>query len=130
MTAKKKDKKKAHDASEAGSDANEKRLNPGVREYATRTSPRMSDRTGEFKKDWERLASSGRYDMSLLKTVMMHLIANDGPLPAQYLDHPLSGEYEDHRDCHITGDWVLIYRLTKTVVNFVRTGTHSELFKK
>lgn len=67
--------------------------------------------------------------MSLLKTVMMHLIANEGPLPAEYNDHPLSGRWNDHRDCHVSGDWVLIYKLDSTSVIFVRTGTHSELFK-
>lgn len=110
--------------------ANQRRLNPVVVPYLTKTVPRSSDRTGEFKKDWERLEGSGRYDMSQLKTVMMHLIANDGPLPEEYLDHPLSGNYKDHRDCHINGDWVLIYQITKTSVIFARTGTHSELFKK
>lgn len=115
---------------EAQQAANQRRLNPVVIKYETKTAPRSSDATGEFQRDWARLEKSGLYDMSLLKTVMMHLIANDGPLPAEYLDHPLSGTYKDHRDCHINGDWLLIYKISPKDVIFTRTGTHSELFKK
>lgn len=118
------------DADKTRASANERRLHPLVIEFKTKTLPRRSDRSAQFKKDWQRLEQSGRYDLALLKTVMMHLIANDGPLPAQYMDHPLSGAYKDHRDCHIGGDWLLIYMLDKDSVIFVRTGTHSDLFKK
>ncbi|MEO5935493.1 MAG: type II toxin-antitoxin system YafQ family toxin [Duganella sp.] len=90
---------------------------------------RKAEKSSQAKKDWERLASSGRYDMSRLKTVMMHLIANEGPLPAEYADHPLSGKWNDHRDCHVGDDWILLYKLSETGVIFVRTGTHSDLFK-
>jgi hypothetical protein len=48
--------------------------------------PRNGDRPRQFAKDWERLNHSGRYDMRRLKDVMMPLIANDEPLPPEYLD--------------------------------------------
>lgn len=86
-----------------------------------------------FDKDWEKLAHSGRYDLSRLKTVMMLLLDPDLPLPAQYLDHPLQGSWDGHRECHIGGDWLVIYQLadvgtkSETII-FCRTGTHSELF--
>ena len=61
------------------------------------------------------------------------LIANDGPLRPEWQDHALAGEWADHRECHIGGDFLLIYRLYgKTpdeVVAFVRTGTHADLFE-
>ncbi len=38
---------------------------------------------------------------------MLLLIANDGPLGAEWLDHPLKGEWEGHRECHIGGDFLL-----------------------
>ena len=41
----------------------------------------------------------------------MLLIANDGPLPPEWLDHPLMGDWVGHRECHIGGDFLLIYRL-------------------
>ena len=94
--------------------------------------PRASDYTRQFLKDWQRLSHSGRYDMGRLKEVMTLLIANDGPLPAEWLDHALTGEWAGHRQCHVGGDVLLIYTLDdggrNGVVVFVRCGTHSELF--
>ncbi|MBK8451758.1 MAG: type II toxin-antitoxin system YafQ family toxin [Thiofilum sp.] len=95
--------------------------------------PRACDYTKRFLKDWERLSRSGRYDLHKLKEAMLLLIANDAPLGEEWLDHELTGEWKDHRECHIGGDFLLIYRLesltTPELIVFVRTGTHSELFE-
>jgi mRNA interferase YafQ len=92
------------------------------------TLPRAADYTRTFLKDWQRLSHSGRYDMLRLKEAMILLIANDAPLGAEWLDHALKGEWADHRECHIGGDFLLIYQVEGNVINFVRSGTHSELF--
>lgn len=94
--------------------------------------PRASDYTKAFAKDWERLSRSGRYDMVALKQVMLLLIANDAPLSPEWRDHPLKGEWFAHRECHVGGDFLLIYRLDEkgNVVVFVRAGTHAELFRE
>ena len=94
--------------------------------------PREFTRTKEFKKDWQRLAHSGRYDLNGLKEAMLLLIENAAPLPAEWLDHPLSGPWAKHRECHIGGDFLLIYKLDGGAderVIFVRAGTHAELFE-
>ena len=90
--------------------------------------PRASDYAKTFKKDWIRLSHSGRYDLNRLKQAMLLLIAHDAPLPAEWLDHALKGEWSDHRECHIGGDFLLIYREAADSVVFVRAGTHAELF--
>ncbi|MFJ1228928.1 type II toxin-antitoxin system YafQ family toxin [Yersinia proxima] len=94
--------------------------------------PRTADYTKGFLKDWEKLSRSGRYDMHRLKQVMLLLIANDTPLGAEWLDHPLKGDWENFRECHIGGDFLLIYKLSGNSkigeIVFVRAGTHSELF--
>ena len=90
--------------------------------------PRASDYTKALTKDWGRLSHSGRYDMKRLKEAMLLLIANDAPLGAEWLDHPLKGEWADHRECHIGGDFLLIYEIEGNAINFVRAGTHAELF--
>lgn len=94
--------------------------------------PRSSDRTKAFAKDWTRLSHSGRYDMRRLKEAMLLLISNDAPLGAEWLDHALVGEWADHRECHVGGDFLLIYRLehsgAEEQIVFVRAGTHAELF--
>jgi mRNA interferase YafQ len=103
--------------------ASSKRTNP----------PRASDYAKQFLKDWERLTHSGRYNMRQLQEAMLLLIANDGPLAEEWLDHEPTGEWSDHRECHIGGDFLLIYRVDgvgpKASVIFVRAGTHTELFK-
>lgn len=95
--------------------------------------PRISDITKKFTKDWERLSRSGRYDLNRLKEVMLLLIANDGPLGPEWLDHPLSGNWEGFRECHVGGDFLLIYQLENNekpeMIIFVRAGTHAELFE-
>ena len=91
--------------------------------------PRRSEYTRNFLKDWDRLSRTGRFNMGQLKEAMLLLIANDGPLGPEWLDHPLKGEWADHRECHIGGDFLLVYQLDDAKVNFVRAGTHTELFK-
>lgn len=94
--------------------------------------PRASDYTKMFLKDWQRLSHSGRYDMNKLKEVMMLLIANKAPLPPEWLDHNLTGNWQGYRECHVGGDFLLIYKLVDnsqfSVIVFTRVGTHSELF--
>ena len=90
--------------------------------------PKAADYTKVFLKDWQRLSHSERYDMVRLKQAMMLLIANDQELGPEWLDHALKGEWADHRECHIGGDFLLIYHLADNAINFVRSGTHSELF--
>lgn len=90
--------------------------------------PRLANYTKVFLKDWQRLSYSGRYDMARLKEAMLLLMANDAPLGPEWLDHPLKGNWSDHRECHIGGDFLLIYQVLENRIHFVRAGTHSELF--
>lgn len=86
--------------------------------------------TTQFKRD-VKLSERRGYDMQLLRQVI-ELLANGEELPERYRDHALSGDYIRHRECHILPDWLLVYRrLEKEVIlELVRTGTHSDLFKK
>jgi len=92
--------------------------------------PRVSDYAKSFLKDGERLSRSGRYDMKRLREAMVLLIANDAPLGPEWLDHPLKGDWMDHRECHIGGDFLLIYQVEGNAINFVRAGTYAELFSE
>jgi len=97
--------------------------------------PRTCDYTKQFQKDYERLSRSGRYDMNRLKEAMLLLIANDAPLGREWLDHPLKGEWAGSRECHVGGDFLLIYEVTAEAgkgsgIVFVRAGTHADLFQE
>ena len=84
--------------------------------------------TTQFKKDY-KLARRRGLNMYLLKDVVTRL-ANGEPLDPRHKDHPLSGEWSGHRECHIQPDWLLIYRYENDilVLALTRTGTHSDLF--
>ena len=68
-------------------------------------------------------------DMSLL-TEVMNMIINENPLPPKHCNHPLHGKWNGSFDCHILGDWILIYfpNHNARTVTFQRTGSHSDLF--
>jgi mRNA interferase YafQ len=60
---------------------------------------------------------------------MVSHLAEDLPLPANSRDHGLGGDWQDHRECHIKPDLLLIYRKPNAeVLQLVRMGSHSELF--
>jgi mRNA interferase YafQ len=83
----------------------------------------------QFKRDVKLARKRGK-DLALLEKVSSFLI--DGKiLPAHYRDHPLVGNWAHHRECHITSDWLLIYKIfdNEKQIRFERTGTHADLFK-
>lgn len=60
---------------------------------------------------------------------LMELIIFRKPLGAEWSDHELSGkEWGGVREAHIGGDFLLIYQCDDESVEFVRLGSHSELF--
>lgn len=67
--------------------------------------------------------------MARLKQVMSW-IANEQTLPPALRDHKLIGNYQGRRECHLAGDWLLIYKIDPQSVVFERTGSHSELLRK
>lgn len=81
----------------------------------------------KFDKDIKLLKKRGK-NLAKLKLVVNKLLSNE-ILEKSYMDHPLKGEYTDCRECHIEPDWLLIYIVHKPFITFVRTGTHSDLFK-
>ncbi|MGH9444141.1 MAG: type II toxin-antitoxin system YafQ family toxin [Candidatus Acidiferrales bacterium] len=85
--------------------------------------------TTRFKRDYRR-KKSGQHGKKLDALLMevVNLLANDTPPPRRNFDHPLSGEWSDHRDCHMRPDLILIYRKPDSAtLELVRLGSHSEL---
>lgn len=86
--------------------------------------------TARFKRDYKR-ERAGRYGARLEEGLLevIKLLADDKPLAPRNYDHPLSGNWKDHRDCHLRPDLVLIYRKPDSeTLELVRLGSHSELF--
>lgn len=84
--------------------------------------------TGRFKKDLKAIMKR-EYNLQLLQGIVS-LLAADSPLPEKNKDHAISGNWVGHRECHITPDWLLIYKIDNDilVLTLTRTGTHSDLF--
>ncbi len=85
-------------------------------------------RTKKFRKELKKMLKRGA-DLDKLETVVNILAAGE-TLPPQYHDHALTGDLEGTRDCHITPDWLLLYRIENDVLvlTLTRTGSHSDLF--
>ena len=66
--------------------------------------------TTQFRKDYKAAEKSG--------------------LPEKNRDHALSGTWSSYRECHISPDWLLIYKQQNDilVLTLARIGTYSKLF--
>jgi mRNA interferase YafQ len=90
---------------------------------------RTIERTSQFKRDYKR-ESKGKYRAVLEQELIevVQLLANNQPLSDKHHDHALTGNWSDHRDCHIKPDLILIYRKpNEHSLQLVRMGSHSEL---
>ncbi len=83
-------------------------------------------RDTQFKRDVKRLLKRGK-EMNKLKEIIDSLVQAQ-ELPARTRDHQLKGTLKDCRECHIEGDWLLIYRIEGSELCLIRTGSHSDLF--
>ena len=84
--------------------------------------------SNQFKKDLKLVQKRG-LDLSKLSNVISTL-ANGEPLDQKFKDHPLIGDYNGFRECHIAPDWLLVYKIDngKLLLFLARTGSHSDLF--
>ncbi|MGQ0800671.1 MAG: type II toxin-antitoxin system RelE/ParE family toxin [Pseudomarimonas sp.] len=90
---------------------------------------RTIERTTQFKRDYKR-EEKGQHRATLDATLLpvLRALANDLPLEPRHRDHALTGDWRDHRDCHLKPDLVLIYQLPdESTLRLVRMGSHSEL---
>lgn len=85
-------------------------------------------RTNRFDKDLKLAAKQGK-DLSRLQVVIDKLASGE-KLDERYRDHALIGNYGGCRECHVTPDWLLVYKIDgdKLVLLLYRLGSHSELF--
>ena len=85
--------------------------------------------TARFRRDYKRVIAGprGKTLKAELQPILDALL-RDEKLAPRHADHPLTGNWKDHRDCHIRPDLVLIYRKAGTdVLSLVRLGSHSDL---
>jgi mRNA interferase YafQ len=83
--------------------------------------------TKQFEKDWKRLQKRGKSKEKLKK--VLGLLINEEQLPQSCKDHRLIGNFKGRHECHIEPDWLLIYKITESIIIFERTGSHADLFR-
>ena len=80
----------------------------------------------QFKRD-RRLCVKRGYDMDLLAAVV-DTLRIPAALPPKNRAHDLTGNWAGYQECHISPDWLLIYRVEGNELWIARTGTHADLF--
>lgn len=82
-----------------------------------------------YKKDFKRYKNKPQKLEKLLKVLWM--LKNGEPLPPELRSHFLQGKYNNCMECHIESDFLLIwFDKEREVIELLRLGTHSELFKE
>lgn len=83
----------------------------------------------QYKKDLKRIRNNPKKAAELL--IVLRLLENEEEIPDEYNPHLLTGDYAGCMECHIQGDFLLIW-IDQSVneVDLIRLGSHSELFGK
>jgi mRNA interferase YafQ len=66
--------------------------------------------------------------MDVLRVTMGRLI-HRRRLEHNQKDHALKGEWVGYRECHLSDDWLLVYRIAANEIYFARTGAHTDIFE-
>lgn len=84
--------------------------------------------TTKFKKDLKRFKHQVKIIQDLNK--ILNLLIQRKPLQKNHVDHALTGNWKDSRECHVNPNILLIYRMDteKGKLFLERLGSHSELF--
>ena len=83
--------------------------------------------TSQYKKDYKRFRNNPKKLEKLFD--ILELLRQEKPIPEENRPHPLTGNYAGHMECHIEGDFLLIWFDSDSyVISLVRLGSHSELF--
>ena len=83
--------------------------------------------SSQFKKDYKRFRNNPKKVKKLFE--ILNYLKNESAIPEIYRPHLLTGNYAGHMECHIEGDFLLIWFDPDTdQIDLVRLGSHSELF--
>ena len=85
--------------------------------------------SSQFKKDLKTVKFD-EHKLDVLQKVLEHL-RHTGAVPAEFLPHPLKGQFKNCMECHIEDDFLLIWKdPDRQEIRLVRLGSHSKLFDK
>lgn len=80
------------------------------------------------KKDLKKYRHNPKKMKGLFK--VLDMLIEGVEIPESYEPHKLIGQYKGCMECHIEGDFLLIWLdVNSDVIEIIRIGSHSELFK-
>lgn len=89
-------------------------------------------RSKKYDRSFKRLKISGKLKPAILKNLYraINSISRGEKLDQKFMDHALWGQYVGHRECHVQGDLLLVYKIEKDVLILLLAdmGSHSYLF--
>ena len=93
------------------------------------TKPKYTiEASSRYKKELRKMLKRGADESKI--NYVINVLASGENLPSRYEDHPLHGIFQGLRECHITPDWLLVYRIdgNRLILALTRTGTHADIF--
>ena len=83
--------------------------------------------TSQYKKDYKKFRTDRKKVEKLMR--ILTYLQEEQAIPKEHYPHMLTGNYAGHMECHIEGDFLLIWLDPNTdEISLVRLGSHSELF--
>jgi len=83
-------------------------------------------RAKSFIKDYEKRRLTDQHYSKFI--IFIGKLLADEELPPEAKDHQLKGNWIGYRELHISGDLLLVYKITEDTLTLVRIGSHSEIF--
>ena len=84
--------------------------------------------TTKSKKDLKKYRHNPKKMNGLFK--VLDMLIEGVEIPESYEPHKLIGQYKGCMECHIEGDFLLIWLdINSDIIEIIRIGSHSELFK-
>lgn len=83
--------------------------------------------TSQFKRDFKRIQKFPQ-KVAAFESIA-NLLINDLPIPTKHKPHLLKGQYKGCMECHIGDDFLLIW-IDGEIIDLLRIGSHSELFRR
>ncbi len=85
--------------------------------------------SSRYKKELKKMIRRGADESKIIHVI--DILASGEALPRHYEDHPIHGNFEGLRECYITPNWILVYRIdgkNNLILALTRTGTHADIF--
>lgn len=83
--------------------------------------------SSQYKKDVKRFRNQPKKMEKVAE--ILRMLRDEMPVPQEYSPHMLKGDYKGCMECHVEGDFLLIWiDETENQIGVLRLGSHSELF--